>query len=120
MNTSILIYLYIVFGNVVTSLMLALVVGGIILVMYSFVSYMENGKNIFKPYFKQIGWFCGLSILMACLYPSKDDLKFILGGYVVSSITEVEGVKELPENIVKAANVFLEGLGEESKEDVKK
>ena len=96
----------------------------LIVLLYSCIWGLDSPKtradHLFKPYFKTIGWFVGLSFLFTSLYPSKDDLKFILGGYVVSSITAIEGVKALPEKIVKAANVFLEGLGDELKEEVKK
>ena len=52
-----------------------------------------------------------LPLLAACI-PDNDEMKYIVGGYFV---TNIETVNELPENIVKSANKFLEDYTGEPK-----
>jgi hypothetical protein len=55
-----------------------------------------------------------LMFLLVVLIPSKEDVKFIIGGGLmwkgVTSISDIEGISELPENLVSAANVYLEQI----------
>jgi hypothetical protein len=52
-------------------------------------------------------------------YPSKHDLKYIIGGSLVvngvKAASDIEGVEKLPENLVNAMNIFLEKAVEETK-----
>jgi hypothetical protein len=50
--------------------------------------------------------------LLAVLIPSEKQLYFIAGGYAATNIT---GIDKLPENVVKAANDWLEGVNKEGK-----
>lgn len=54
---------------------------------------------------------CFLFTAIAIVSPSEEQLQKIIGGYVV---TNIEGIEQLPENLVDYANKFLEG---ESQED---
>ena len=54
-----------------------------------------------------------LSSLVSVLIPKEDQMWYIVGGYAV---TNVEGIQELPENIVGAANAFLEKYQPEATE----
>lgn len=49
-------------------------------------------------------------ILLSALFPSKQDMYFIGGGYIAIEATKVDGVDKLPANVVKALNTFLEGF----------
>jgi len=53
-----------------------------------------------------------LLLVIIWAYPSKDDLKYIIGGSLVingaQAASDIEGVEKLPENLVNAMNVFLE------------
>ena len=53
-----------------------------------------------------------LFVIIILAYPSKDDLKYIIGGSLVingaQAASDIEGVEKLPENLVNAMNVFLE------------
>ena len=59
-----------------------------------------------------------LALFLVCLYPSKDDLKYIIGGSLVingvQAASDIEGVEKLPKNLVNAMNVFLEKAVEEN------
>ena len=54
-----------------------------------------------------------LSSLASVLIPDEEQMWYIVGGYAV---TNVEGIQELPENIVGAANAFLEKYQPEATE----
>ena len=62
-----------------------------------------------------------LLAVLTSIYPTKDDLQYIIGGYLVinsaesvsnihQSIAKIEGAEKLPENIINAMNNFLEGV----------
>ena len=55
-----------------------------------------------------------LLFTLSVLVPSKDDIKVIIAGGLVwkagQSVSEIDGISELPENIVNAMNAFLEGV----------
>ena len=52
--------------------------------------------------------------IVSALIPSHKTLKYMIGGYV---ITNADGIENLPDNVVKAANEFLERYNEQNKED---
>jgi hypothetical protein len=54
-------------------------------------------------------------LLIGVLIPSEKQLYFIAGGYVA---TNTEGVKELPDNIMNAANSWLENIADAAKQEV--
>ena len=53
-------------------------------------------------------------VAISSLFPSEDDVKTIIAGGLVwkasGSISDVDGVSELPENLVGAMNAFLIGI----------
>ena len=59
-----------------------------------------------------IGFVCSISLAIAA--PSERQVYTLVGGYVA---TNIEGVENLPENMVKAANAFLERVAEEQGND---
>jgi hypothetical protein len=52
---------------------------------------------------------CILCFFLSASIPSESQLMMIAGGYIA---TNTDGVKDLPENLVKAANEFLESYYE--------
>jgi hypothetical protein len=68
----------------------------------------EDGRKIALRIFKfakKVGVYAIVFALISSALPSERQLKYILGGYVVTNIV---GLNELPPNIIKAANKFLE------------
>lgn len=63
---------------------------------------IKTTLRVFVPIFT-------VAILLS-LAPSERQVKFLAGGYVV---TNVEGISELPENIVESANTFLKSITDE-------
>ena len=115
MNTAIYIYLYIVFGNIVNASVSIAISGFVMACLYHFFACeIAEGEDKLLPHIKLHAFFIKsffvITILLSAFYPTKDDLKFIIGWYVVSEATEIKGVKELPENIVSAINTFLENI----------
>jgi len=59
---------------------------------------------------KKIGLSLVLAGLIIALTPTKEQAAWIAGGYVV---TNAEGIGELPQNVVDAANRFLTSIKKE-------
>lgn len=121
MNEAILIWLYLSIGNVlavlgvVAVLSMITVVGvvmGIVVEGSDWSDYPAAIKTC------RIVTICSAIVLtVACFYPSKDALKWIIGGAVVWNVVEnTEGVKELPQNVVDAMKHFLEAIPDKDKE----
>jgi len=125
MSEAIMIWVYLSLGSVVTigwMLISLTIISAIFLAIYFSSDYeyrdripkdWEIAKNrmmVIKKYYpiKSIILITALVIL----YPSKDDLKYIIGGSLVingaQAASDIEGVEKLPENLVNAMNVFLE------------
>lgn len=69
----------------------------------------EKLTSLTKPLFIFAVIFC----LIGNVIPSKEDIKWIIGGYVV---TNIEGVEKLPSNLVEAANTWLEEMNKKEAE----
>ena len=113
MTTALLIWAYIALGNLITFLMIIFILGVIIAIPFVIITTVEGyGAEQFKNFKHKGKLFLGLTmfVLLTSAYPSTSDLKFILGGTAIVAMTQVEGVSELPENLVSAANQFLEGV----------
>jgi len=71
---------------------------------------MEDNAKYFKKWLP----FKIIIPIIVCLslVPSKDDMKLIIGGALaingVQAAANIEGVEQLPENLVGAMNHFLE------------
>ena len=52
------------------------------------------------------------AVTFIALVPSKSDMGFILGGWAVYEVASMDEAKELPENLINAANTFLESVSE--------
>jgi hypothetical protein len=61
-----------------------------------------------------------VSTTLLLAYPTKDDLKWIVGGAIVwnsaEGVANIKGVDKLPENLVGAANYFLESIYKEEED----
>jgi hypothetical protein len=46
--------------------------------------------------------------VLNAFYPSKDTIKYMIGGTAVMAAGELEGIERLPQSMVDLANAFLE------------
>tara|TARA_R110000803_G_scaffold8609_5_gene27601 strand:+ start:1959 stop:2357 length:399 start_codon:yes stop_codon:yes gene_type:complete len=132
MSTAFLIWAYLSLGSLVSATVVILVLFGVAYgLAFAMMGYEtdfgdeERGshyKNELRQYNKLKAMFPTVLktfmvvIFVAALYPSKDDLKYIIGGTAVVAAVNVEGFSELPENVVEAANSFLEDITEKGGE----
>jgi len=65
----------------------------------------EMGKESARKIAKLVVAPALLILILGAFIPSKDAMKYIIGGYAV---TNLEGIEKLPKNLVNAANAFLE------------
>lgn len=91
--------------------------GGVILAIIAGMC-IADGTEEEKRALRHVGkWYAIFSIIVALLNLAtidREDAAWIAGGYVV---TNTEGVSELPENVVNAANAFLKSIsGDEANE----
>jgi hypothetical protein len=80
----------------------------------------ENYKGMIKSTWAKMPTKTAALLMVVILaYPSKEDLKYIIGGSLVvngaQAASDIEGVEKLPKNLVNAMNVFLEKAVEETK-----
>lgn len=54
--------------------------------------------------------------LIGSLYPSKEDLMWIIGGAGAIHVAQSDEARKLPDNVLRAMNSFLEGVGEPKEE----
>lgn len=54
-------------------------------------------------------------VLFVAFIPDQKDVKLIIGGGLAWKATQIEGVAELPENMVRVMNHFLETVDPKSK-----
>ena len=102
-------------NNLQVIVFLAVALFGVGLVGYA-ACLSDDGEDVAKviPVWKvSKPWLIAASILWGVLLfvPSEKAMKYIIGGYLV---TNIEHIDELPPNLVKAANRFLEEYTEET------
>lgn len=126
MNEAILIWVYLSLGSVVEIfkfLLIVLVVTGVVTACFAPLildeidkTFSETWDDVYKYIPTKTLIF---AILLTVLYPSKEDLKYIIGGSLVingvQAASEIEGVEKLPKNLVNAMNHFLEDVAENDK-----
>ena len=119
MNEAIFIWLYLSVGSlvgVIEAVLVILVVASVVAAFFTPIICMETDKSVSELLSGVYKYAPKKALLLAlflvCLYPSKDDLKYIIGGSLVingvQAASDIEGVEKLPENLVNAMNVFLE------------
>jgi len=98
---------------VITTLILAII--GFIIFMEVVVDEREDSNLVkySKLIMKKVVPVMIISVVAKTVLPSKDDLKYIIGGATIYGITQVDGVEKLPKNVVDAMNKFLEDLKED-------
>ena len=125
MNEMILIWVYLSAGSlvgVIEAVLVVLLVVSVIAACFTPIIFMETDKSVselLNSVYKCIPKKALLlALFLVCLYPSKDDLKYIIGGSLVingvQAASDIEGVEKLPKNLVNAMNVFLEKAVEEN------
>lgn len=145
MNEAILIWLYLSLGGMITLFWCMFALAGVVaacmglnyaIIESTYGEHAESGNDWAIKEMDKIKSYPGLLkkflpfkttvilILVALMYPSKDDLKYIIGGSVafnaVQAMGNLEGADKLPQNLIDAANRFLESAKEEEKTDVAK
>ena len=126
MSEFIWIYVYTVLDGLSTFSVASLWFGGVCLLIIgltyaaSFDDVFETGADYGKrisAMFKPFIFFMIICVLVSVLVPSKDDLKFIIGGGLawkgIDAAKDIEGINELPENLVGAVNHFLKEIQED-------
>lgn len=132
MSEAILIWLYLSFGSVIFVIsyitIFTSVAYYIVLGLLGFLS--DFGKNDSEFYqsernnyltlrklFKSVSLTTVVIVCLGSLYPSKEDLKWIIGGALVwngvEAASDLEGVNDLPQNTLEAMNHFLKSIQEE-------
>lgn len=130
MSEAILIWLYLGLGNLLPNLLLVSLVVAVpfFVILGASAAHSEMGqsthsgdKSVIALYNKLIRLVkpvvvtLVLLLVAVSLYPSKDDLKWIIGGALVwngaSAASNIEGIEKLPKNTVDAMNHFLESIG---------
>jgi hypothetical protein len=80
----------------------------------------EKTKAFFIAHWKKFVVIPLVSTTLLLAYPTKDDLKWIVGGAIVwnsaEGVANIKGVDKLPENLVGAANYFLESIYKEEED----
>lgn len=89
---------------------------------YMIITYVEPDHRTFHKVgpglSKVTKWYAGVAAVLLVLYmitPTKQTAYLMIGGYAV---TNVEGIKELPANVVGAANHFLKEYQASQKSEV--
>lgn len=134
MNTALLIYLYIVAGNVASACAVTAFVLAICyffpLIMTAIISGFgydtrfssdelspeSKGFIAMRRHFKSVVIALAFLGSVPALYPDKDDVAWILGGAAAVHVAQTEEAKKLPDNLLRAANTFLEGISETESE----
>jgi|GEM_PF-6573344 len=134
MNTALLIYLYIVAGNFASAFAAAAFILAIgyfvpLSVMGLFSSFGSDthwssdelspeskGFIAMRRHFKSVVIALAFLGSVPALYPDKDDVAWILGGAAAVHVAQTEEAKKLPDNLLRAANTFLEGISETESE----
>lgn len=113
------IYLYVVIENLVAGLKALVVVGVVAFLFMSFAtlitSFDKHVSDIAKRDYERCKrwlksvclWFCVTSILVV-FFPDREDVALIFGGAALVSVAQTEEAQKLPENVLKAANKFLD------------
>lgn len=113
MSEFVYVWLYTVvlkFGNVAGVMLLVGLVAGIAAIIAA-----TEGVDIrwSKKWF--ITWFSVIGVLLAVrvIIPSKSDLAWIIGGGTVLKLSQNEEVQQLPANLARIVNDFIETAEEE-------
>lgn len=104
------LYLITVVPQIGAAIGFTAIFGVIGLVTYGVLGYLETNENKFK---EVKGWFFALIVagVLSAFVPSERGLYTMIGVYAV---TNVEGVEDIPPNLVKAANEYLTKYAEET------
>ena len=97
-------------GSTIMTISLILVGVGLFITL---IAAAEGDFDEVVPYWKRGIKYIGVPLVVGILLslaPDEKQVKFLAGGYVV---TNVEGIAELPENIVESANTFLKSIADE-------
>ncbi len=133
MNEAFLIWIYLILGNVLElATVIICIATGCFLLFVIFgalerIDVSDHNKDKWKNYREMIKstWAkmpkktTALFVVIILAYPSREELKYIIGGSLAvnsaMAASDIEGVDKLPKNLVNAMNLFLEKAAEENK-----
>lgn len=122
MSYAILLYLYTVLTGLsylAASIIFLLAIASAFFIALLATDYEKNNIKVqeaFNKVFKKpLKWLLPICIAIVLLVPTKDELYFIVGGSALITVGTTEEAKKLPDNVLKAANTFLEKLQENKK-----
>lgn len=119
-----LIYIYFVLQNL-SSILLFGLIGLLVLFGATLVFCLDEPSHVCEDFYKShtVPWFKRLiyilvipGFILTILVPSKEDIAWIVGGGITLNIAQSEEARQLPDNVLNAANQFLESI-KESEED---
>ena len=70
----------------------------------------ESAISVFKKGLKAYVVIGLIATFVSVAVPSKDQVKWIIGGGVTYNVLSTDEARALPDNLFKAANNFLEGI----------
>ena len=110
MSEVILIWLYLSFGNFLTAVLVVTGLIGAVSAILAPIVIDLNGKlsSFHEKTLKTTLVSFTVVLSINCFYPSKEDLAWIIGGSVAINVAQMEEAQELPQNLIDAANKFLE------------
>ena len=115
MTTALMLYLYMVVGNIIEVGGFISVISAIAWGVASGISWVEKADEVFKltRKLRWVPYVALLFIIANALLPTKEQLAWIIGGSVAVSIASTEEAKQLPENVLGAVNSFLKQMQED-------
>lgn len=116
MSTALAIYLYLTLSNLVGVALIFSAFGAAIFIAIWIVACdRENGEDVEKWCARHIKKVLATVIILGVLnvmIPSRSDLAWIIGGSAAYTTLTSDEAARLPDNVLKAANSFLEGVAE--------
>ena len=113
METALIIYLYFTLVSIfeVCLLISGLILGGFLVRGLAFSAVHDKWPEKDTAASKGIKW-AGIPfiviMLVGAFLPSITTIKYMIGGTAVMAASELDGIENLPQSIVDAANLFLE------------
>lgn len=129
MEAALLIYTYLVVGDL-TEIMAAVAVVLAIVCLFVYLvcvleepgsnmkteEGVEGAKGFITKGMRCLKILVPVVVLLYGLYPGKEDLAWIFGGAAAVSLAENERAQQLPDNVLRAANQVLEDYNGEAED----
>lgn len=126
METAWLIYWYLSIGKLITTVLIISIMLSMVFFFVAIVKWFiwanddfDETEDIFMAWVRRWKIFvipCLVSLFINAFYPRAESLAYIFGGAALVSVAETEEAQKLPDKVLRAVNVFLEGVAEEDSE----